>query len=281
MVVVANALTLSISMAEKRSNSSNKNSSSQILIQPNSAKVITLSKSGHYQLIGSKQNNFSSDNNVIFVNKNDHIVVKGGGVYDIVLENVNINLNNVNKFCPFSIEKKSTVNLTLVGENTFASNSNDGLHIGEYSTLKITKESRGSSLSVVGSENGISGSTTTIDGGNIDASGDNCGIYTDGVTINDGDVTASGDYYGINTLNITSNGGTIKASGGNSGIHAESTSISDGMISASGQNNGIFGSEIIIEGGDITASGKDFGIMGSTITIEGDNITAHGNKYGI
>jgi hypothetical protein len=156
---------------------------------------------------------------------NDGIRIEGPGTFNIILDNVSINISEkVEGYCtcPLHIQKGANVNLTLIGDNTMKSNLeySEGIYADYESRLTISEESAGSSLNVSGSDYGIVGTTVTVKGGKITIGGEygilgnDTNTYFEGskilnpiayFIIDGGEITAPkfvGD-------NIVVNGGTI------------------------------------------------------------------------
>ena len=159
------------------------------------------------------------------------IEINGGGTKHIIFDNLTINADAACK-----ITGNTTVYLTLVGTNTLTSNrSNAGIYVEKGSTLIITKESKGASLTAESVENSGTATAETKAAG-IGGSESNPDFGT--IIIEEG--------------NIIANCRTEGAAG-----HANAAGIGGG----SGSSEGI----IIIKGGTISAGCLDNGgVQGAT-----------------
>lgn len=215
--------------------------------------------------------------------ENHSISVSGGGVVDITLDNVSVDLSEDNG-AAFTITENTTVNLTLTGENKMISGYDyAGIYVETGSTLIITKESTGSIDAACVSEDehpshigkhangaGIGGSndnpnfgTIRIEGGTISA---RCHTDRDAAHAN---AAGLGGGNGSETGVIIITGGTVtaKCSDNVRGIDLNQQAVGAAI------GGGYAGScsSITILGGNITASVEAGGQKGFTIGVGHDN----------
>lgn len=220
-----------------------------------------INSAGDYKIIGtSLAENPTSKN----------IKINVEGTVNVSIENVNISTDGSNG-SPFDIEK-GTVNLTLVGSNSLIVTGNEkaGLHVAKNTSLTITRESDGGSLTAqeypdmvagasIGSNIFETAGSITIDGGTILAKH---GDYIAGI----------GGGYDGNATSITINGGYVTTIRNYVDKFSNSASIGGGSMAYSGI--------ITITGGTvITLLEKDrefekgfIGLKSTSITITGGSV---------
>lgn len=226
-----------------------------------SGKTIVLSESGTYVLIGPDQDNTIDDDNVVVVDPNDIILISESGDYNLIFQNVNVDVSDIENSCAFTVpnDLHANVVLTLVGENALKGSRN-GISVGSGSNLTITGLKSIDSLYVYGGSNGIKLSRElTIKNGQIIVSGNKNGIYGNKVTIENGDVRIHAfdkESYGIDADDLIINNGDIEISGNRNGICVSRLKINKGKVNVSSKKGfGIFGSiNVEINGGDITSN---------------------------
>lgn len=115
------------------------------------------------------------------------IIITGGVTANITFDKLNIQGEHT-----VNIEKKSTVDLTLVGDNVLTNTSiyKAGLGVGEGNTLNITAASSGSSLTASASNKDGRGAGIGGAGGADGADGGTCGT----IKISGGTITTKSYY---------------------------------------------------------------------------------------
>lgn len=209
-------------------------------IEKSKHKIITISEPGDYRLVGLGMGISNSNNpNEIVVNCKDSIKIKGPGIFDIILDNVNIDVNNEFRhymLTMLTIERGANVNLILEGKNTLQGKWPDkGIYVDERSNLIITEGSKGSSLDV---EDSIKGTNVTIESGTI-VSGE---IKVGEQLIIDGGEIHTQDLEG---KNIIIDGGRLVASR----LKGKDININDGVATI----NQLEGENLNIDGGKVCA----------------------------
>ncbi|MEG2420763.1 MAG: hypothetical protein RSB55_04365, partial [Oscillospiraceae bacterium] len=237
----------------------------------------------------------------------DYHVTVLGGTHQIELRDISIRYDQGDSAIQynkggsaFSLDNGATVDLTLVGTNTFSGKENyAGLAVHEGCTLNITKESTGT-LNAIGGYYGAgiggdyAGSTVSppgtinINGGTVNATGGGdaagigggwrCGGGT--ININGCRVTAQGGAQGAGI------GGGDEGAGGNITITSSDVTATGGNYAA-GIGGGYYGAgdSVKIDGGNVTATGGSNGAgigggdngAGGIVTISG-NVTATGGS---
>jgi len=212
----------------------------------------------------------------------ERIVVASGVSANITLSSVNINMSNNNGLSAFDMAG-ATVNLTLVGMNSFYSGSDRaGIEVPKGATLVITEASTGT-LSVTGGTRGagIGGASRgsvgsiSIKGGIVTANG---GSLFGGAGIGSGYSATTNGTINISGGTVTATGGTGSAGigGGESG-DGGIINISGGTVTARGGRVSITGNFTTysvyggagIGGGCVGGSGGVINITGGTITATG------------
>lgn len=213
----------------------------------------------------------------------DNTIIIEGGIHNLILCDVNIDVSNIDGACAFEIKNNATVNLTLEGENTLKSGQNcAGLQVPKDTTLTITKDSTGS-LTATGGENGagIGGhkdydsGTITIKGGTVVAQG---GTYGAGIGGGSGH---SGDTIFIeNSTVIATGGGSSAGIGGGTNGDGGNITINSGNITANGGDcaAGIGGGRDRGAGGNITINGGT--VTATAFVSTGDPASIGGGGYG-
>lgn len=244
-----------------------------------------------------------------------HTIKVQGGIHDIILDNVNINVADKDGKSAFELTDNSTrVDLTLQGDNTLKSGNNRaGLSVPTSATLNITKDSKNSGLTAIGGPSGagIGGSgltdagTIIISEGNITATGGEgaagIGSFLDGsvkgITINGGKIIAEGGSPKTSTkingaagigygsgggtdLIIEVNGGDIQAFGGlNQDKTTQANGISCGSITSETGNSGVITTNKLRVTKPITSfQGLIWtGVTSTSDTKVGKNCMVHGD----
>lgn len=160
-------------------------------------------------------------------------------------DDATLTLTNANISGEYGIYVSSNVgdiNIVLVGNNTIASNTNEGIKIDENS-LSISGEG---TLTVNGRTNGIYASSVTIDSGAVTIGGNgDYGIYTGN------DVVVNGGSLNVTRVSLGMTAIGVKAIGG--------LEINDGNFNAKGNSSGVdVGSNsVTINGGTVVAGSSE------------------------
>jgi hypothetical protein len=233
--------------------------------------------SGKFITIGMKDNVATATDKLYITNN-----ITAGA--NITLNGVKIDVSGTSNACAFDVDK-STLNLTLAGDNVLKSGANRaGLQLKNSANLVITEKSASGRLTAQNKENGAgigAGGSGTTAAGNITIK---AGHITALSSVDRGAASAGiGAGNSIGCGNITIEGGTIIARASTRG------STGGAGIGAGVFTNAACGN-ITISGGTITAQGAGNGGAGigagysdgsqnakcGTITISGGTINATG-----